>query len=212
MLLGDSHWDMFRRCELRRGTQPPRDVGDHLFDPLGQQLVLLVGAQSPLHRAGDLAEIADVRQMMETSRDKLRDRYTDDISNLNGDVADLRQEKLQLKSKLDELSEIIDETRVKPKDPATLVDGTGGLSGWRSSVPTSVIGVSDDLKVTPPATHDASLSTVVVEELQRAGWTITPHGNDAEQRIVVLAATPMGWKGHSGPSAGVVHETKVYLF
>ena len=71
-----------------------------------------------------LAEIADVRQMMETSRDKLRDRYTDDISNLNGDVADLRQEKLQLKSKLDELSEIIDETRVKPKDPATLVDGT----------------------------------------------------------------------------------------
>ena len=94
---------------------------------------------------------------------------------------------------------------------ATLVDGTGGLSGWRSSVPTSVIGVSDDLKVTPPATHDASLSTVVVEELQRAGWTITPHGNDAEQRIVVLAATPMGWKGHSGPSAGVVHETKVYL-
>jgi beta-glucosidase-like glycosyl hydrolase len=94
---------------------------------------------------------------------------------------------------------------------ATLVDGTGGLSGWRSSVPTSVIGVSDDLKVTPPATHDALLSTIVVKELQRAGWTITPHANDAEQRIVVLAATPMGWKGHSGPSASVVHEAKVYL-
>ena len=30
-----------------------------------------------------------------------------------------------------------------------------------------------------------------VEELQRAGWTITTHVNDAEQRIVVLAATPM---------------------
>ncbi len=94
---------------------------------------------------------------------------------------------------------------------ATLVDGTGGLPGWRSSVPTSVIGVSDDLKVTPPATHDALLSTIVVEELQRAGWTITPHVNDAEQRIVVLAATPMGWKGHSGPSASVVHEAKAHL-
>ena len=70
-----------------------------------------------------LAQIADVREQMEVASDKLRDRYSDTITDLEGEVDALRQEKVVLKSRVEELEERINKTRIKPHDPDTLVDG-----------------------------------------------------------------------------------------
>lgn len=70
-----------------------------------------------------LAQISDVREQMEVATDKLRDRYSDQISELENEVDALRQEKVILKSRVEDLEERINKTRIKPHDPETLVDG-----------------------------------------------------------------------------------------
>lgn len=70
-----------------------------------------------------LSQIADVREKMEMSTDKLRDRYSDTITELENEVDALRQEKVVLKSRVEDLEGRINKTRIKPNDPDTLVDG-----------------------------------------------------------------------------------------
>ena len=71
-----------------------------------------------------LSQIADVRELMEVETDKLRDRYSDTITELENEVDALRQEKVVLKSRVEDLEGRINKTRIRPHDPDTLVDGT----------------------------------------------------------------------------------------
>ena len=70
-----------------------------------------------------LGEIAQVREKMETASDKLRDRYTDEIKQLQDEGDALRHDTVGLKSRIEELEAYRSENRLKPPDPATLVDG-----------------------------------------------------------------------------------------
>ncbi|MDH3733968.1 MAG: hypothetical protein OEU54_10560 [Gemmatimonadota bacterium] len=86
----------------------------------------------------------------------------------------------------------------------TVVDRSDGMSGWRRDRPTEVVAVSDDPEVGPPAGREGPLGTIVERDLRAAGWSVRPAADTirpssepaAEQRVVVLAATPRGWKGH----------------
>jgi archaellum component FlaC len=71
-----------------------------------------------------LKEIADVREQLETATDKMRDRYSDQIKELETEVDGLSQEKVILKGRVEDLEQRINKTRIKPHDPATLVDGS----------------------------------------------------------------------------------------
>ena len=71
-----------------------------------------------------LKEIADVREQLETATDKMRDRYSDQIKDLETEVDGLSQEKVILKGRVEDLEQRINNTRIKPHDPATLVDGS----------------------------------------------------------------------------------------
>jgi len=94
----------------------------------------------------------------------------------------------------------------------TIVDATSGLAGWCRSATTSIEAVSDDPDVGPPAGREGPLGEILRRELAQAGWSMTdrPEG-PSEQCIVVLAATPKGWKGHGGPSPEVVAKTRSIL-
>lgn len=70
-----------------------------------------------------LAQIADVREQMELATEKLRDRYADQIEDLENEIDALRQEKVVLKSQVEKLKQRIDDKRENLSDPSTLVDG-----------------------------------------------------------------------------------------
>ena len=87
----------------------------------------------------------------------------------------------------------------------TIVGDPAVLRGWRADAATRVVGVSDDSDVGPPAGRAGALGEILAGEMRSAGWRIRD-GADAGQCIVVLAATPRGWKGRGAPSAGVLRE------
>ena len=89
----------------------------------------------------------------------------------------------------------------------TIVGDPAALRGWHPDAATRVIGVSDDPDVGPPAGRAGALGEILACELDAAAWRIRD-GADAEQCIVVLAATPRGWKGRGAPSAWVLRETR----
>lgn len=89
----------------------------------------------------------------------------------------------------------------------TIVGDPGVLRGWAPEAPTRIVGVSDDPDVGPPAGREGPLGTIVAEELRAAGWRITD-SVDSAQCIVVLAATPRGWKGRGAPTAEVIRQTR----
>lgn len=70
-----------------------------------------------------LGEIAEVREKMETASDKLRDRYTDEIKQLQNEGDALRHDTVGLKSRIEELEAYRSKNRLQPPDPASLVDG-----------------------------------------------------------------------------------------
>ncbi|MCG8467326.1 MAG: hypothetical protein MJB57_03845 [Gemmatimonadetes bacterium] len=85
----------------------------------------------------------------------------------------------------------------------TIVGDRGALEGWRGDATTAVVPVSDDPEVGPPAGRDGPLGALLLDELRDAGWRVSEALGDvtgADRVIVVLAATPKGWKGHGGPS------------
>ena len=90
----------------------------------------------------------------------------------------------------------------------TIVGDPEAASGWSPGATTRVVGVSDDPEVGPPAGRAGALGAIVSDELRAAGWRIRD-ASEAEQCIVVLAATPRGWKGRGAPSAGVLREARV---
>ncbi|MFV1987918.1 MAG: glycoside hydrolase family 3 N-terminal domain-containing protein [Gemmatimonadota bacterium] len=99
----------------------------------------------------------------------------------------------------------------------------GALEGWRSAVETEVVALADDPEIGPPAGREGPLGAILVATLLEAGWAVRRRVIDAEsdrsadprhrsaQRIVVLAATPRGWKGHGGPSPAVVARVRTEL-
>ncbi len=92
----------------------------------------------------------------------------------------------------------------------TIVGETGPLDDWTPEAPTRVVGVSDDPDVGPPAGRAGPLGTIVADELRAAGWRITDR-SEAAQCLVVLAATPRGWKGRGAPAAEVVERTRTLV-
>lgn len=84
----------------------------------------------------------------------------------------------------------------------TIVDRSrDALAGWRSGTRTAILAVSDDPDVGPPAGRAGPLGEPLRDALRDAGWNVVPEeGGPAEQTVVVLAATPRGWKGHAGVS------------
>ena len=92
----------------------------------------------------------------------------------------------------------------------TIVGDEEVVGGWTPRVPTRVVGVSDDPDVGPPAGRAGALGTIVADELRATGWRITD-SSDAGQCIVVLAATPRGWKGRGAPAAEVVEQTRALI-
>ncbi|MDX1394101.1 MAG: glycoside hydrolase family 3 N-terminal domain-containing protein [Gemmatimonadota bacterium] len=104
------------------------------------------------------------------------------------------------------------------------------LSRWNPGTPTEVVAVADDPEIGPPAGRDGPLAAILDATLSAAGWqtrlrTATPDAaggaaatggltaapGKVAQRIVVLAATPRGWKGHGGPSAEVAERVRTEL-
>lgn len=72
------------------------------------------------------------------------------------------------------------------------------FAGWSAETSTRVVDVSDDPEVGPPAGREGPLAAILRDALADAGWRLD---GAAEQTVVVLAATPRGWKGHVGLSA-----------
>ncbi len=105
------------------------------------------------------------------------------------------------------------ETRSDPERLAldTVWDGADGtIDGFDRARPTEVVVLSDDADA-PAARTSPAFGEPFVERLRRAGWGVWPRGAGRAapapptptQRIVLLAATPRGWKGRSGLSAEV---------
>uniref|UniRef100_UPI003B518794 glycoside hydrolase family 3 N-terminal domain-containing protein n=1 Tax=Candidatus Palauibacter sp. TaxID=3101350 RepID=UPI003B518794 len=92
----------------------------------------------------------------------------------------------------------------------TIVGDPGLLRGWTPEAPTRIVGVSDDPDVGPPAGRAGPLGTIVADELRAAGWRIADSA-DSPQCIVVLAATPRGWKGRGAPAADVLRQTRALV-
>lgn len=83
----------------------------------------------------------------------------------------------------------------------TIVDRGSELASWDPARGTVIVAVSDDPEMGLPAGRDSPLGSILEDRLTRAGWRIAdPLEHGSAQRIVVLAATPQGWKGHGGVS------------
>ena len=89
----------------------------------------------------------------------------------------------------------------------TILGDPADVAAWHPGARTRVVGVSDDPDVGPPAGRAGPLGSVAARELRRAGWRVG-EDEDAEQCLVVLAATPRGWKGRGAPSPAVVREAR----
>jgi beta-glucosidase len=85
---------------------------------------------------------------------------------------------------------------------ATIVDRSAGtLRGWDPRAPTEVRLVLDDPAPEPGVAQD--LGVAFTAHLDAAGWNAslcTADTASATQRIVLLQATPRGWKGRGGLS------------
>lgn len=92
----------------------------------------------------------------------------------------------------------------------TIVGDPAAVRGWSPEARTRVGGVSDDPDVGPPAGRAGALGAVAARELRRAGWHIGDDA-DAEQCLVVLAATPRGWKGRGAPSRAVLEQARALV-
>ena len=92
----------------------------------------------------------------------------------------------------------------------TILGDPANVAAWHPGARTRVVGVSDDPDVGPPAGRPGPLGSVAARELRRAGWRIR-EDEDAEQCLVVLAATPRGWKGRGAPSPEVVREARAFV-
>ncbi|MXW55930.1 MAG: glycoside hydrolase family 3 protein [Gemmatimonadales bacterium] len=92
----------------------------------------------------------------------------------------------------------------------TIAGDVEALRGWTPRAPTRVVGVSDDPDVGPPAGRAGALGTIVAGDLHAAGWRVTD-STEAEQCLVVLAATPRGWKGRGAPAAEAVERTRALV-
>ncbi|MDX1579114.1 MAG: hypothetical protein R3266_11540, partial [Gemmatimonadota bacterium] len=79
--------------------------------------------------------------------------------------------------------------------------------GWDPAAPTRIFAVSDDPEVGPPAGREGPLAALLEDELRRLGWRLGEQ-EDADQHLVVLAATPRGWKGRSGPGRQASEEAR----
>lgn len=90
----------------------------------------------------------------------------------------------------------------------TIRDAAEGLDGWRADAPTRVLAVSDDPDVGPPAGREGPLGEILAAGLRDAGWPVVGGTDAAEQCVVVLAATPRGWKGHGGPAAEALADAR----
>lgn len=94
----------------------------------------------------------------------------------------------------------------------TLVGDAGELAAWKTDLPTRVVGVSDDPDVGPPAGRAGPLGAILASELREAGWRVTEdEAGVTPQCVVVLAATPRGWKGRGGPSSDVIREAQSHV-
>jgi hypothetical protein len=69
------------------------------------------------------AEVQKVKGEYYSSIDRLRDKYEGDIARLENEKDQLHQERVVLKERLSEYQEILNDTRLRAQDPATLVDG-----------------------------------------------------------------------------------------
>jgi len=110
---------------------------------------------------------------------------------------------------------------------ADVIAGTPGVAaGWRAEVETEVVALADDPEIGPPAGREGPLGSILATTLGDAGWAVRRRvvervdpssARSAEQparavqRVVVLAATPRGWKGHGGPSPAVVARVRAEL-
>jgi len=94
----------------------------------------------------------------------------------------------------------------------TIIDAGSSLEAWAPTRATAVVALSDDAEVGPPAGRDRRLGSILAERLSRAGWRIVDASRaTTTQRIVVLAATPRGWKGHGRVSEGVASRVRQEL-
>ena len=96
---------------------------------------------------------------------------------------------------------------------ATIVDRSGNaLAAWRPGTPTAVLAVSDDPDVGPPGGRAGPLGAPLRDALRGAGWSVVAEdAASAGQTVVVLAATPRGWKGHGGLSEGARDRVRAAL-
>lgn len=62
-------------------------------------------------------------QKLESSREELRDNYEGQIDDLESEIEQISQDFVVVISRLNELQSRLDTDRIKPEDPATLVDG-----------------------------------------------------------------------------------------
>jgi len=92
----------------------------------------------------------------------------------------------------------------------TIVASRFDPAGWDPAASTVVVPLSDDPEVGPPAGRDGPLGDVLAGALAQAGWSVAVAPPAAEeplgavrQTLVVLAATPRGWKGRAGVSPAV---------
>ena len=69
------------------------------------------------------AELHKVKGEYYSAIDRLRERYEGDIARLENEKDALFRERVVLKSRLDELQEILSVSRLQAQDPSTLVDG-----------------------------------------------------------------------------------------
>lgn len=101
-----------------------------------------------------------------------------------------------------------------------IVEVAAGIDAWSSAVPTEVVALADDPQIGPPAGRAGPLGDILATALSGASWVTRLRTvecdsgsalgapDHAAQRIVVLAATPRGWKGHGGPSPEVVERVR----
>ncbi|MCZ6836205.1 MAG: hypothetical protein O7G85_10560 [Planctomycetota bacterium] len=97
--------------DMRRQQQDEIDEVMQRIDALSQ------AAEDYRSRVDNLA------QQLEQSRQDLRDQYEGEVSDLESEIENYSQDNAVLKSRLNELESKLDAERIKPHDPATLVDG-----------------------------------------------------------------------------------------
>ncbi|MHC4947644.1 MAG: hypothetical protein ACYTG1_05215 [Planctomycetota bacterium] len=68
-------------------------------------------------------QVDDTIADLQRAKDTLRGEYEEEKSRLENEVEDLSRERVILISRLNELEAIVDKTRIKPQNPAMLVDG-----------------------------------------------------------------------------------------